>query len=160
MILVGFMLNVHSIIFSFRIVIGAPPPIFAISDNISPWFIDTPGFNIVNSLNKNIVGVPYFIVGAGLGYVTSYYLDCYKDRSLFFSNLYIQVVSEIILVSLGSVLVHYFVANVLLYLSVAFWLSSYAGTSVTVYQSSFILSMKLLNVEFSPNNISLNMWQT
>ena len=61
-----------------------------------------------------------------------------RDRSFSLSNLDRQVESEIILESLGSVLVHYFSATVLLYLSVAFCIASSSGTSVPVSQSSFL----------------------
>ena len=74
------MVYVNYIKFHFHIVLGAPPPILDISSNIFPWFIDTPGFNIVISLNITIVVVSYFIVGEGMVSVTLYSLDFCKDR--------------------------------------------------------------------------------
>ena len=62
-----------------------------------------------------------------------------------------------ILASLGSVLVHYFAAIMLLYFSVELWMSYTDGTYVTVYQSSLVLSTKVLKVEFGPENRSLMM---
>ena len=65
---------------------------------------------------------------------------------LFLSNLYRKVVSAIILASMGSVLVHYFDDTVLLYFSVAVWMSSPDGTSVPMYQSYFFLSKIYRNI--------------
>ena len=55
--------------------LGAPPPILVISGNIFSRYIDSPEFNIVKSLNITLVGVLYFIIGAGLGSVTYFYLE-------------------------------------------------------------------------------------
>ena len=76
------------------------------------------------------------------------------------SNLDRRVVSARSLTSLGSVFVHYFAATMLLYLSVAFLMRSPATTSVHVYQSYLVLSMKRLKVEFCPENKALNMCLT
>ena len=62
---------------------------------------------------------------------------------LFLSNFYRKVVSAIILASMGSVLVHSFADTVLLYFSVAVWMSYPDGTSVPMYQSYFFLSKNL-----------------
>ena len=75
------MVHVHSIKFTFHIVLGAPTPILYISVNIFLWFIDTPWLNIFKSLNVTIVGFPSFSTGEGMVSVYSYYLDCYKDRN-------------------------------------------------------------------------------
>ena len=79
--IVGGMVHVNSVKFTLHIMLGAPIPILAISDNIILWFIDSPVFKIVKSLNITLVGVPSFIVGTCMGYVTSSSLKCYKDRS-------------------------------------------------------------------------------
>ena len=79
---------------------------------------------------------------------------------VFFSNLDIRVVSAIVLVFLGSALVHYFSGAILFYFLVAFRVSSPDGGSAPVYQSSFVISMKLFNVNFGLDNIELNIWQT
>ena len=75
---VGCIFHVNSIKFTFRIVLGTPIPILSISGNLIPWFLYSPIFKIVKSLKIILVGVPYFSVGAGLGYVTSYYLNCFN----------------------------------------------------------------------------------
>ena len=81
--LVVWMVHVHSIKIPFHIVLGTPIPILAIYGNIIVWIIDSLGLNIVKNLNITLVGVPYFSVGAGMGSVTSYSLDCCKEKSLF-----------------------------------------------------------------------------
>ena len=81
---VVWMIHVHSIKFTSRIVLGEPPPILSISSNFLLWFIDYPGFNIVNYLNMTIVGVLYFDVVEGMVYVTSSYLNISKDISFDF----------------------------------------------------------------------------
>ena len=73
--------HVHFIKVSFRIVIGAPPPILNIPGNIFIWFIETTRLNIVNLLKIILVGVPSFSVGVSLSYVTSSSLYFFKDRS-------------------------------------------------------------------------------
>ena len=107
------MVHVNYIKCLFHLVLGAPIPILAISGNIVLLFLDYPRFKIFKYLNINIVGVPSFSVDTGLGSVTSYSLRYFKDRSFFLSNLDKWVVSEIILTSLGYVLVHYFAATML-----------------------------------------------
>ena len=77
--LVGWMVHVHSIKFTLFIVLGTSIPILAISGNIIIWFIDSPRFNIFNSLNITLVGVPSFGVGAVLSYVTSFSLKYCKS---------------------------------------------------------------------------------
>ena len=114
-IFIGWMVHVHFIKFPFHLVLGAPPPIFAISGNILIWFLDTSGFNIVKSLNINLVGVPSFSVGEVQGSVKSSCLNFCKDRSLFFSILDRQGVSASILASLVSVSDHSVAATILLY---------------------------------------------
>ena len=47
--LVGWMVHVHSINFTFYIVLGVPPSIFSFSVNIFLWFIDSPGFKILST---------------------------------------------------------------------------------------------------------------
>ena len=144
--LVGWIIHVHPIKFLFRIVLGEPPPILAISGNNVLWFLDSPGFNIVKSLNINRVGVPSFSVGVGMCFSTSSSLKNFKDRIFSPYNLDIWVVSARILASLRSVLVHSFSTTMLLYLSVASWMSTPYGTSLPMYQSSLVLSVKLLKV--------------
>ena len=78
------MAHVHSMKFPFPFLLGAPPPILAISGNIFFRFIDFPGFNIVKYLKITIVVIPYFIVGAGLCYGTYSSLECFKDKSNFY----------------------------------------------------------------------------
>ena len=51
------MVHLHSIKFTFHLVIGAPPPILDIYVNIFLWFLDSPVFKIVNFLKTTIVGV-------------------------------------------------------------------------------------------------------
>ena len=48
------------------------------------------------------------------------------------------VISEIMFAFLGSILVYYFAADILLHFSVALWISSGDWTYVPVYQSSFL----------------------
>ena len=69
------MVHLHPIKFAFHTVLGEPIPILTISGNIFLWFIDSTGFNVVKSLNITIVEVPYFSVGVGMCYVTSYSLN-------------------------------------------------------------------------------------
>ena len=64
-ILIGWIFHVHSIKFTFCLVLGVPIPILYISSNISYLFLDSPVFNIVNYLNINLVEFPSFIVGVG-----------------------------------------------------------------------------------------------
>ena len=70
---------------TFHIVLGEPQPILVISVNIFLWFIYSLIFKIVNYLNISLVGVPYFSVGASIGYVTYYYFNYCKDRSFVFN---------------------------------------------------------------------------
>ena len=108
-VLVFWMVHVHSIKFPFGIVFGSPIPILAISGNLVLWFLDFPGFNIVKSLNIPLVVVPSFSVGVGLCYVTfSSSLNCLKYRIFVFSNLDKRFVVAIILASFWSVLVNFF----------------------------------------------------
>ena len=72
------MVHAHYIKFPFRILLGGPPQILVISVKIIFWFLDTPGLKLLKSLNINTFGVPYFSVGAGLGYVTYFSLNCYN----------------------------------------------------------------------------------
>ena len=109
------MVHVHYIKFLFHLVLGSPPPILAISGNIFFINLESTGFKIVKSVNITIVAFPSFSVGASLGYVTSFSLNVLKYRRLFFFNVDIRVVGARILVSLGSVLVYYFVTIMLLY---------------------------------------------
>ena len=73
--LVGWMGHVHYITFPFHIVFGTLIPILDISGNLTLLFIESSGLNIANSPNMTIFGVPSFIFGAGLGYVTFYFLN-------------------------------------------------------------------------------------
>ena len=130
--LIGCMFHAHAIKFPINLMLGAPPPILAISSNTVPWFLDVPGFNVVNFLNITIFGIPHFSVIAGLGYVSSSSLYFFNDISFSFYNLDKIVVNAIIFPSLGFVLVHYFAAILLLSLLVVLWTSSCAGTSVNV----------------------------
>ena len=80
----GWMFYVHSIKFPFRIVLGSPSPILAVSGNIFLWFLDTPGFKIVKSLNMSLAGLHSFSVGADISSVISSSLECCNNR-IFFS---------------------------------------------------------------------------
>ena len=51
---------------------------------LSLWFIDAPGFKDGNPLNITLIQVPYFIVIAGLGSISSSSLEYYKERSFVF----------------------------------------------------------------------------
>ena len=82
-ILFACIFDVHSIKFTFHIVLGAPIKILDMYENPIFWFIDYPGFNIVKSLSINLVGVPSFSVGVVLDSIISFYLNCCKYR--FFS---------------------------------------------------------------------------
>ena len=84
--LVVWMVHVHPIKIPFHPVLGAPPPILAISGNIFSRYLDSQGFNIVKSRNTTLVGFPSFSVGAGLGSVTYFSLKYCKARSLVFSK--------------------------------------------------------------------------
>ena len=121
--------HVHYIKIIFCLVIGAP---------LFLWYVDSPGLNIVKSLNITLFWFPYFIVGVGMVYVTSSSFNFCKYRS-FLSNLDKRVVSEIILSSLGSVLVHSFSGIMPLYLSVSFWMRYTYSNYVPLYQSSLVL---------------------
>ena len=55
-----------------------------------------------------------------------------RTEVLFLYNLYRRVVIAIIVVSLGSVLVHYCADTILLYLSAALWMIYIDGTSLPV----------------------------
>ena len=144
--LVGWMVYVHFIIFLFGIVLWSPSPILDISGNLFLWFIDSPGFNIIKSLNINLVGFTSFSVGEGLVYINSFSFKYTKDINCVLYNLDKIVVSAIILSSLGSVFIEYSTGTMLLYFSVAFWMSYPARTSFPVYQSYLVLSMKLFKV--------------
>ena len=67
--LVLWMVHVNSIKLPLYPVLGTPPPILDISGNIFLWFLDTPVFKIVKSLNITLLGVNLFSVGAGMGSV-------------------------------------------------------------------------------------------
>ena len=82
--LVGWMVHINSIKVPFHLVIGSTIPILDISGNLILRFLYSPVFKIVKSLNITLVGVPYFSVDAGMGYDTSSYLKCLKDRSFIF----------------------------------------------------------------------------
>ena len=60
----------------------------------------------------------------------------------YLSNLDKKVVSARIMMSLGSVFVHYFYATMLLHFTVTFLVRSVASTSVSVSQFFIIISMK------------------
>ena len=64
---VNWMVHVYYIKFPFRHVLGSPIPILAIPGYIILWFLDSPGLNMVKSLNISLVGVPSFIVVVGTG---------------------------------------------------------------------------------------------
>ena len=89
--LVWYMVHLHSIKFPFRIVIGEPPPILVVSSNLFLWFIDASGFKVGYSLNRTLVGVPSLSVGASLCVGSYSSLYCFKE--IFFSNLYRQFLS-------------------------------------------------------------------
>ena len=82
-VFIGWIFSVHFIKFLFHILLGAPPPIFSISGNIFPWFLDTPVFNVVKSLNITIVWVSKLIFGEGLSYVTASSLEFCKEGGFF-----------------------------------------------------------------------------
>ena len=81
--LVGCIFLEHLIKFPFRIVIGTPPPILSISGNILFWYLDMQWFNIVRFLIITLVGLPYYSVVVGIGYVISSTLDCCKFRCFY-----------------------------------------------------------------------------
>ena len=66
--------------------IGSPLPIFGVSGNILLWFIDTPGLYIVRSLNITLVRVPYFSVGAFLGYISPSSLEFLMHRCFYLNS--------------------------------------------------------------------------
>ena len=78
--LVVWMVQVHSIKSPFHIFPGPPIPILSIYGNIIIWFIYSPGFKIVKYFNITIVGVTYFSFGAGTVSVTSSHLNCSKFK--------------------------------------------------------------------------------
>ena len=82
-----------------------------------------------------------------------------RREVLSLSTLYIRVVTERFLDPLKSVLVHYFSATILLYFSVALWMSSGAENSFSVSQPSFVSVIKKFNVEFVPDNRTPKIWQ-
>ena len=57
---------------------------------------------------------------------------------LYFSNLDIRVFRSRIMASLGSFLVRYFADTIPVYISVALWISSSAGTFVPVSQTPLV----------------------
>ena len=81
-----------------------------------------------------------------------------RKEVLFLFNLDRLVVSARILASLGSELVHYFANTMLLYFSVTVCSSYPDGNYVPVSQSSFVLLMKKIRIEFGTDNIALNIW--
>ena len=99
------MVHVHAIKFTTHLVLGAPPPILAISSDLLLCFLDVTGLKVVKSLNKNLVGVNFFSVIECLGYVPSPPWT-FSKTDFSFSNLDRRVVSAINLASWGSVLVH------------------------------------------------------
>ena len=107
------MVNIHSIKFTFYLVLGVPPPILAISGNISLWFLDRPGLKIVKSLNITLFGVPFLVLVQIWVLLSRHPCTVARTEVLFLFNLDRQVVSAIILAYLGSVLVHYFSATML-----------------------------------------------
>ena len=88
----GCMVDIHSINFLFRIVLGEPPPILAISGNVFLWFIDSPGFKIFKLLNIILFGLPYFSGGVDLVSLKFSSLDCCKYRTSILSNLDIIII--------------------------------------------------------------------
>ena len=71
-ILFAYIFHVHSIKFTFHIVLGTPITILDIYGNLIPWFIDYTGFKIIKSLRRNLDGVPSFSVGAVMDYIISF----------------------------------------------------------------------------------------
>ena len=104
--------------------------------------MDSPGFNIVKSLNITLVGVPSFSFGSGIGFGSSFSLNCFKDRSLFYFKLDRLVVSARMFSSFGYFLVQYFSASILLDFSLVLFVRSDARIYTPVSQSSFVTSMK------------------
>ena len=70
-------------------------------------------------------------------------------------NLDRQVLSKIILASLGSVLVHSFSVTMVSYSSVELLMRSNTRIYYPVSQSYFFISVKLLKVDFGPGNRAL-----
>ena len=156
--IVGWMVHINSIRSPFHLVLGSPIPILAISHGIILWFIESPGFKIVKPLIITLVEV--LSCCYGFGFCCLLLLNCWKYRSFFFHELDRRVVRARILVSLASVLVHSVDATMVLYFSVALWMSYPYGDSITVSQSSLFLSMERLKFEFGPKNRALKMCQT
>ena len=77
---IGLMVNVHAIKLPMHIVLGAKPLILTIYSNIIIWFFDAPGFKVIKYHKITLVGVPSSSVSVGLGFIFSYYVECYKDR--------------------------------------------------------------------------------
>ena len=61
------MFHVYLIKISFHIVLGVPPPVLDISGNIFFRFNDSPRLNTVKSVNINLLEVPSFSAGEGMG---------------------------------------------------------------------------------------------
>ena len=105
-------------------------------------FLSCAGGNTTNighkSLNITLVEVPSFSVVASLVTVTSSYCK-YSNKIPY--NVYSLIVVARIWASLGSILVHYFSATVLLNLSVLFLISSPISTYVPVYQPFSLFSI-------------------
>ena len=151
----GCIFCVYSIKFPFCLVIGSPPPILAIYGNLFLWFIEYPWFKIVKSLNITLVGVTYFFLVRIWFLLLPPPLTVASTEVLFLYNLDRRLVSARILEYLGSLLVRSFDYTMFLYFSLAFWMSYYSGTYLSVSQSYLVLSMK---VEIVPYNIDENYW--
>ena len=82
-VLVGWMVHVHSIKFYLHIVLGTPIPILDVSGNLILWFIDQSWINTVKSLNITFIGVRFFSFGVDLGSIIYFSLNCYKSRIFF-----------------------------------------------------------------------------
>ena len=151
----GCIFCVYSIKFTFCLVIGSPPPILAIYGNLFLWFIEYPWLKIVKSLNITLVGVTYFFLVRIWFLLLPPPLTVASTEVLFLYNLDRRLVSARILEYLGSLLVRSFDYTMLLYFSLAFWMSYCSGTYLPVSQSYLFLSMK---VEIVPYNIDDNYW--
>ena len=118
--LIGWVVHVYSTESPFRVVLGAPLLILAISSNTFLIFIYTSVFKIVKALSITLVEFPYFSVSVGLGSINSSSLEYFMNRSFVFSNLDVRVFSAIILALLGSIIIHSFSDDVIFYFLVEF----------------------------------------
>ena len=101
-------MNVHIFKFTTHLVLGAPLTLLVIGCNLVFGFINLPEFKVGKYINMTIVGVLFkLLVRVWVIFTCPTWTVAITDN-LSFSNLYRQVVTKIIMASLGSVLVHFF----------------------------------------------------